>query len=93
MKKVTNFIKLVWMITYGEPFHFEFISNEKGEPVGPELQVKHLTLHDFESWACRCRLTEEILLTGQKDINAIKITGFKRINDVQGVTIFQPYKV
>ncbi|MDD5651972.1 MAG: hypothetical protein PHX98_01060 [Candidatus Moranbacteria bacterium] len=43
-------------------------------------------------WACRCRLTEEVILN-DNEANAIRVVGFERIDEYNGITTFQPCKI
>ena len=90
MRKFFKHVKLCWKMRFGKPYDFCFVSD--GEPVGTELKVPHLTFHDMAEWACRCRLTEEVILNDLQ-ANAIKIIGFERIDDYNGITTFQPCKI
>lgn len=76
-------------MNFGEPNSFTFVSESEGKPLGPALEVRHLTFSDMSEWACRCRLTEEVILNSNK-ANAIRIVGFKRIDEYNGITTFQP---
>ncbi|MDP2766162.1 MAG: hypothetical protein Q8O41_01735 [Candidatus Methanoperedens sp.] len=89
MKKFFGYIKLFLKMKFGKPYEFHFISSTEGNPIGPELKVGHLTLHDMAEWACRCRLTEEVILSDIK-ADAIRVIGFERIGEYSGVTTFQP---
>ncbi|MCD6149834.1 hypothetical protein J7J13_03565 [bacterium] len=91
MKKFLKRIHLFWRKKQGKPIQYNFASEKEGVPIGVELEVYHLTFHDMATYACQCRLTEEQLLNGL-DANAIKITGFKRIDKYNGITTFQPCK-
>ncbi|MDD3498436.1 MAG: hypothetical protein PHH24_02945 [Candidatus Moranbacteria bacterium] len=77
---------------FGKPNSFAFVSESDGDPVGPELKVGHLTFHDMAEWACRCRLTEEVILN-DNEANAIRVVGFERIDEYNGITTFQPCKI
>ncbi len=92
MKKFFKQVKLFCMMKFSKPYQFDFISDSKGEPVGPELAVRHLTFHDMAEWACRCRLTKEVILNGTT-ANAIRVTGSERVDDSNGITTFQPCRV
>ena len=92
MKKFFRRIKLFWKITLGKPYNFNFVSDDEGKPIGQTLKVSHLTLHDMEEWACRCKLTEEVILNSLP-ANAIKIIGFERIDTYNGITTFQPCEI
>lgn len=92
MKKFFRYLKLLWIIKRGKPYIFHFVSDSEGEPVGPELKVGHLTFHDMAAYACRCKLTEEVILH-KLPANAIRIIDFERTDGTNGITTFQPCKV
>ncbi|MBP9668840.1 MAG: hypothetical protein KBE09_00955 [Candidatus Pacebacteria bacterium] len=71
-----------------KPFSFTWVE-EAGDPVGPPLEVHHLTLHDMMEHAASGRLTDEILLRGLR-ANAIQYVRFERIDDFSGKTTIQP---
>lgn len=91
MKKFFKQVKLFYTMKFGKPYKFDFVSSE-GKPIGPVLEVCHLTLHDMAEWACRCRLTEEVILNNI-GANSISVAGFKRLDRYNGITTFQPCKV
>lgn len=70
------------------PFAFMWVEHE-GVPVGPPLEVHHLTLHDMMEHQAAGRLTDEILLRGLR-ANAIQRVSFERTGDYWGKTTIQP---
>ena len=93
MNRVTRLyreLKLWLIMKRGRPRQFYFVGEDTGgRAVGPELAVTHLTFHDMAAWACRCRLTEDVVLK-KLPANAIRIVSFKRLDETTGRTTFQP---
>ena len=71
------------------PMRFRWVDAIQGVPVGFELYVFHLTLHDMMPHACVQLLTEEVLLAGLR-INAVQHVRFHRLDDWNAFTVVQP---
>lgn len=63
-----------------------------GEPVGPPLEVVHITLHDMLPRAVAARMTDEVLLRGLR-ANAVREVSFKQIKPLVGIVTIQPVYV
>ncbi len=71
------------------PMRFRWVDEKQSTPVGFELYVFHLTLHDMMPHACVQLLTEEVLLAGLR-INAVQQVRFQRLDDWNAFTVVQP---